>query len=61
VAPVQGAWFLALADLGLGSSRRLALALVCADLDEGRRRIHIYRQFKMDNDPALNPELYNRG
>ncbi len=28
------------------------------DLRTGRRRFTLYRQFKMYNDPALNPELY---
>ena len=28
------------------------------DLHAGRRRFALYRQFKMYNDPALNPQLY---
>jgi len=30
------------------------------DLRAGRRRFALYRQFKMYNDPALNPQLYGR-
>lgn len=28
------------------------------DLASGRKRFHIYRQFKMYNDPTLNPAIY---
>lgn len=28
------------------------------DLQAGRRQFRLYRQFKMYNDPALNPQLY---
>ncbi len=28
---------------------------------EGSRRFKVYRQYKMYNDPSLNPELYGRG
>ena len=28
---------------------------------EGTRRFKVYRQYKMYNDPSLNPELYRRG
>ncbi len=28
---------------------------------EGARRFRVYRQYKMYNDPSLNPELYKRG
>jgi hypothetical protein len=28
---------------------------------EGTRRFKIYRQYKMYNDPSLNPELYKKG
>ena len=27
----------------------------------GRRQFRLYRQFKMYNDPSLNPELYGQG
>jgi hypothetical protein len=30
-------------------------------LQNGQRRFKVYRQFKMYNDPKLNPELYKRG
>jgi hypothetical protein len=29
------------------------------DIFAGRKRLKIYRQFKMYNDPTLNPYLYN--
>ncbi len=29
-----------------------------ADCASGTRRFKVYRQFKMYNDPALNPEIY---
>ena len=32
-----------------------------ADCQAGRARYKIYRQFKMYNDPALNPQLYQAG
>lgn len=32
-----------------------------ADARAGRRRFRLYRQFKMYNDPQLNPEIYGRG
>ncbi len=35
-----------------------ALAELSTDLLAGRKRLKIYRQFKMYNDPALNPYLY---
>ena len=31
------------------------------DIFSGRKRLKLYRQFKMYNDPELNPELYGRG
>lgn len=31
------------------------------ELQAGRRRFALYRQFKMYNDPALNPQLYGSG
>ena len=37
-----------------------ALKLVMGDLMESRLQFKVYRQFKMYNDPSLNPELYNR-
>ncbi len=36
----------------------LALAELLADIFAGRRRLKTYRQFKMYNDPSLNPYLY---
>jgi len=40
--------------------RDLAASLgeLLADLFAGRRRLKVYRQFKMYNDPAMNPYLY---
>jgi hypothetical protein len=38
-----------------------SLDRLLADLWAGRARLEIYRQFKMYNDPALNPALYRRG
>jgi len=35
-----------------------ALAELLADIAAGRKRHRTYRQFKMYNDPALNPYLY---
>jgi hypothetical protein len=32
-----------------------------ADLFAGRKRLRLYRQMKMYNDPTLNPYLYNAG
>jgi hypothetical protein len=32
--------------------------VLLAELLGGRRRFKVYRQFKMYNDPALNPQLY---
>lgn len=37
-----------------------ALEKLFADYLAGRKRMKLYRQFKMYNDPALNPELYRR-
>jgi hypothetical protein len=31
------------------------------DLFSGRKRLEIYRQFKMYNDPTLNPQMYGGG
>ena len=31
------------------------------DLFAGRKRLEIYRQFKMYNDPMLNPQIYGGG
>ena len=36
-----------------------ALSVLLEDIRGGRRRFKIYRQFKMYNDPTLNPELYD--
>ena len=35
-----------------------ALAELLDDIFAGRKRLKVYRQFKMYNDPALNPQLY---
>jgi hypothetical protein len=35
-----------------------ALGQLLADYLAGRKRMKLYKQFKMYNDPALNPELY---
>ena len=37
-----------------------ALQQLLDEIYAGRRRLKIYRQFKMYNDPALNPALYGR-
>ncbi|MHB1033958.1 MAG: DUF4254 domain-containing protein [Pirellulales bacterium] len=37
-----------------------ALAELLADLFAGRKRLKLYRQFKMYNDPAMNPYLYGK-
>lgn len=37
-----------------------ALHLLLGDYLAARKRMKIYRQFKMYNDPSLNPELYRR-
>lgn len=34
------------------------LCHLCIDLWTGRKRFKLYRQFKMYNDPELNPEIY---
>jgi hypothetical protein len=36
-----------------------SLAELLADIGAGRKRLKVYRQFKMYNDPATNPCLYN--
>jgi hypothetical protein len=36
-----------------------ALAELIADLFAGRKRLKLYRQMKMYNDPTMNPYLYN--
>ena len=38
-----------------------ALAELLADIFAGRKRLKLYRQFKMYNDPTLNPYLYQSG
>jgi hypothetical protein len=35
-----------------------ALGQLLADYQAGTKRMKLYKQFKMYNDPALNPELY---
>lgn len=37
-----------------------ALQELLDDIFAGRKRLKLYRQFKMYNDPTLNPFLYNR-
>ena len=37
------------------------LERLLADLQSGRKRLKVYRQFKMYNDPELNPVLYRAG
>ena len=36
----------------------MCLCRLCVDLWQGRATFKIYRQFKMYNDPELNPEIY---
>lgn len=36
-----------------------SLAELCADLVAGAKRLKVYRQFKMYNDPTMNPYLYS--
>jgi hypothetical protein len=38
-----------------------ALSDLLADLAHGRKRLKLYRQMKMYNDPSLNPYLYQSG
>jgi len=38
---------------------RAAYSLMIDELNRGIVRYRIYRQFKMYNDPSLNPQLYN--
>jgi len=37
-----------------------ALQLLLGDLLAGRKQLKLYRQFKMYNDPTLNPEIYRK-
>ncbi len=37
-----------------------SLAELLSDITAGRKRLKLYRQMKMYNDPTLNPYLYNR-
>ena len=37
-----------------------ALQELLTDIFAGRKRLKLYRQFKMYNDPALNPYLYRK-
>jgi len=39
----------------------VALGQLLGDYRAGRKRMKLYKQFKMYNDPALNPELYKAG
>lgn len=43
------------------SDLRDCLHALLADLGVGRRQFRLYRQFKMYNDPTLNPQLYQTG
>jgi len=36
----------------------LAISELIEDIQSGKRRMKVYRQMKMYNDPALNPVLY---
>jgi hypothetical protein len=36
-----------------------SLAELLGDIFAGRKRLKVYRQFKMYNDPTMNPYLYN--
>lgn len=36
-----------------------ALRELLDDIFAGRKRLKVYRQFKMYNDPTLNPQIYN--
>jgi len=38
-----------------------SLAELVDDIFAGRKRLKVYRQFKMYNDPTLNPYLYSAG
>lgn len=38
----------------------LALERLISDYLAGKKRMKLYRQFKMYNDPELNPEMYTR-
>ncbi len=38
----------------------MSLAELLGDIYAGRKRLQIYRQMKMYNDPTLNPYLYDR-
>ncbi len=35
-----------------------SLTALLADVFAGRKRLKVYRQFKMYNDPSMNPYLY---
>jgi hypothetical protein len=37
-----------------------ALQELLSDIFAGRNKLKLYRQFKMYNDPTLNPYLYQR-
>jgi len=38
-----------------------SLGELLADVFSGRKRLRVYRQFKMYNDPTMNPYLYEAG
>jgi Protein of unknown function (DUF4254) len=43
------------------SDLRDCLRSLLLDLRDGHRQFRLYRQFKMYNDPTLNPQLYKQG
>ncbi len=38
-----------------------SLAQLLKDIFAGRKELKVYRQFKMYNDPSLNPAIYQSG
>ena len=46
--------------MGIDDGYRVAREWVRMQIAAGRKVIALYSQFKMYNDPALNPELYSR-
>ena len=38
-----------------------SLSELLEDIFSGRKRLKVYRQFKMYNDPTMNPYLYRAG
>ena len=43
------------------SDLQSAFDLLMGDLEDGKKILKIYRQFKMYNDPTRNPEVYKSG